>query len=228
MSSPVRAVAFDLDGTLVDSRTAVVEAVATGCAEVLARHGASFRPTHDAITGGMGLPSDEYYARLLPPELQSLAAAVKAAATDHEVSALAEGRGRLYPNVAVALQQLRKRGWKLAAISNAQEPYFRAALEYLELAPLFDHCECYEEMPPTTGPSKQALLTRALEALGTPAGDTAMVGDRGDDIDAGRALGCVTVGLRQGFGTLEELVRAHFVVDTAAEVPALDLFGLID
>lgn len=213
-----QAAIFDVDGTLVDSREAVIEAVATGFREVLTRHG---HPGVEAdaaqLLAGLGLPADEYYLALLPQEYHALAAEVKEASTHHEVAAMADGHGRLFGGVLETLTELRERGTKLACISNAQEPYFRACLRYLGIDPLLEHSECYEELPPPRDAERAAqestkvrLLRRALEALGSDPARTLMVGDRAADVEAARTHGCVGVGMLHGFGSREELSAAKY------------------
>ena len=211
---PMQAAIFDLDGTLVDSRQAVVEAVAQGVADGFEAHGIDdVVPDESAIMDAMGLPPAEYYQRILPTGLHSLAREVQDAATEHEVNALADGHGRLHEGVIETLDELRRRGLKLAIISNAQAPYFRACLRYLELAEQIDHAECHEELPADGPGGKVVLLTRALAALGRTAGACLMVGDRREDVSAGRELGCVSVGLSYGFGSTAELAEADFRLD---------------
>lgn len=212
--SGIRAVAFDLDGTLVDSRTAVVEAVAAGVREVLRRHGVEGgEPATGDIEAAMGLPADAYYRRLLPDNLQHLAREAQDASTRHEVEALRDGRAALHADVLATLQALQSAGKRLAVISNAQTPYFRAALDSLEVAPLLDHSECFEEMPPGEGSSKTRLLARALAALDLPASAVLMVGDRGDDIAAAKHHGCLALGLTYGFGEVSEFDAADAISD---------------
>jgi len=220
----IRAAVFDLDGTLVDSRNAVVEAVAAGVRDVLARHRiAGVLADPDRIRDSMGLPAPHYFRRILPGNLHHLADEVQAAATQHEVEALAGGRGRLFAGVAETLSRLREVAVRRAVISNAQAPYFRAALRHLGLGALMDWAECFEDLPAPTDDPKLVLLTRALERLGVDPEDALMVGDRREDIAAGRAAGCVTVGLTYGFGKSGELDLADHVFDRFESIA--DLVG---
>ncbi len=203
------AMVFDLDGTLVDSRRAIVRAVAQGVHAVLQRRKiANQVPDEHAIMDAMGLPPAEYYRRILPPELAHLAKEVKESATAAEVEVLAKGEGKLYPGISDTLKELRARGVRLAIVSNAQEPYFRACLRYLGLSALVEHTECHEELPAGIEGGKPVLLRRALQALQVQAAKCVMVGDRREDITAGRELGCKTVGLSYGFAQGDELKDA--------------------
>jgi len=176
MSSTLRAVAFDLDGTLVDSSNAVLDAVAAGVRDVTGRHGKALDVSRDVILGALGQPAGDYYRSILPAGLVHLAAEVQEAATALEVAAMQDGRDHLFPRVRETLDALRSRGFRLACISNAQLPYFRAALDHQGLAERFDHSECQEELPRgAKRPFKSTMLRRALVALEVDAADVVMV-----------------------------------------------------
>jgi phosphoglycolate phosphatase len=212
---------FDLDGTLVDSRAGVVHAVAAGVREALTRHGhADFEPQEALIIGALGLPSAEYFRAVLPEELHQLAPEAQACSTEHEVRALAAGEGRLFPEVLETLDLLREQGCRLGVISNAQQGYFRAALEHLGVNERLDYAECYEEMPPPTEMAKVALLRRALAALDADPTRCAMVGDRREDVVAGNQLGCRSIGALYGFGSPEELSVADFSMESFVQLPS--------
>ena len=205
------AVVFDLDGTLVDSRVAVTHAVAAGIREAVEAAGLPVPEIDESVLrAALGKPAPEYFRAILPSTLGHLAERVKETATRHEVEAFASGQGRLFDGVLDALDELRADGVKLAAVSNAQAPYFRAALEHTGLQSRLDHTECHEELPPDAPrPFKLTLLRRALERLDIPADRSLMVGDRAEDLEAGHAAGCGTLAIPFGFGTPEELSIAE-------------------
>jgi len=217
---PPGTIAFDLDGTLVDSRGGIVEAVQAGVVDTLRRHGAdSAAPTETAIVGALGQPANEFFRSLLPQDLQHLAAEAQERSTAHEVDALRGGRVTLFPGTLDALRRLHAQGRSLALISNAQRGYFDAAIESLGLAPLFHFRSCHDDLEARErAHGKRALLGRALHALERPA---VMVGDRRDDFEAAASHGCLSVGLRCGFGAAEEIAAADHVLDSVAQLSAL-------
>lgn len=224
MNRSVRAVAFDLDGTLVDSGQAVLDAVAAGVREVSGRHGAPFDVSRDVLRDALGRPAGEYYRSILPPDLVHLAPEVQIAATTLEVAAMADGGDHLFAAVRETLDTLRERNLRLACISNAQRDYFRAALRYQGLMERFDFTECQEDLPPAARPPfKTIMLQRALVALDVDAAEIVMVGDRAEDIASGLEVGGRTVGVTFGFGAADELARADARIDAFA-----DLAGVID
>jgi len=94
----IAAAIFDLDGTLVNSREAVVDAVAEGVRRVLAGYNiAGIEPDRVAIEDAIGLPPKQYYQRILPENLLHLADQVQASATALEIEALKAGMGNCTP-----------------------------------------------------------------------------------------------------------------------------------
>jgi phosphoglycolate phosphatase-like HAD superfamily hydrolase len=47
-----------------------------------------------------------------------------------------------------------------------------------------------------------------------------VIGDRHDDVEAGRANGALTIGCAYGFGAPGEIAGADAIVRSAAEIPA--------
>ena len=208
---------FDMDGTLLDSSAAVVDAVAAGLRRAYAHHGLpAAAPDHDLINGCMGLPSRLYFERAYPagsvPEAlrAEFALSFGRFTTEEEVAAVARGETRLYDGVAEALAELRRRGHRLLLFSNAGEIYFDAIVRGHGLDRVFA----------TTMSLERACAERVAEdktgmvlALADDPARTVVVGDRKGDVDAGRAAGARTVGCLYGFGSPDELEAADWKVD---------------
>jgi phosphoglycolate phosphatase len=208
---------FDMDGTLLDSSAAVVDAVASGLRRAYAAHGLPVvEPDFDLINGCMGLPSLRYFEQAFPPctvpeEMRAeFALSFGRFTTEEEVAAVARGETRLYDGVAEALAELRARGHRLLLFSNAGEVYFDAIVRGHRLDRFFE----------TTMSLERACAEKVAEdktgmvlALADDPDLTVVVGDRKGDVDAGRAAGARTVGCLYGFGSPEELEAADWKVD---------------
>ena len=219
MPGRARATVFDMDGTLVDSGELAVGSALEGLRAFYARRGlAPALPGAGEILGLVGLPSQEYFARLLPAGLRDAAEELHELITDSEVQWLAAGRGRLMPGARETLAELRAQGWRLALVSNCRRAYFEANLRHLGLGREVELALCLDDAP-----SKAENVRRALAALGAEGG--VMVGDRAADIEAGRAAGLRTVACRYGFGGASELAGADHAIVSLAELPPL-LAGL--
>lgn len=206
-------VVFDMDGTLVRNDRVAVGAALDGLADYFAERGEpAVLPPAETIRALVGLPALEYFAGLLPPERRGDARAVMAHVGRREVDRLASGQGRRLPAAERVLEALRGGGHRIVLVSNCLRPYFDGNLDHVLRRSWFDVAYCLDDHP-----TKTENVTRAVERLGGGAG--VVVGDRGSDLEAGRAAGLRTVGCRYGYGTREELAGADRVVDDLSEVP---------
>ncbi|MFO3796317.1 MAG: HAD family hydrolase [Anaerolineales bacterium] len=123
----------------------------------------------------------------------------------------------IIPGVAEMLQRLSRR-YPLAVISSRDEQSTRQFLDHFNLIPLFQvivtalTCEHTKPYPDPILYAAQAMGVRAEECL--------MIGDTTVDIRAGRAAGAQTVGVLCGFGEESELRRAgaDLILPTTAEL----------
>lgn len=224
MSLPT--ILFDMDGTLLDSRAAVMDAVAEGLAGAYRHHGLPVAAAdRDLIAACMGLPSHEYFAKSFDPGTVPRGLRPEFARTygrltaDAEVAAIRGGRTALYPGAADTLAALAKRH-RLLLFSNAGTIYFRAVIAGHGLEAVFADALCLEEAVAGGVARDKAGMVAAL--VDEPA-RAVVVGDRAGDVEAGRAAGTRTVGCRYGFGAPEELQAADWVIDGLPELLELPL-----
>ena len=212
---------FDMDGTLLDSRAAVVDAVADGLSGAYRLHGLRpAEPDCGLIADCMGLPSAEYFARAydpgtVPADLRAEFALTYGRLTaEAEIAAIDAGRTALYPGAEDTLAALAE-SHRLLLFSNAGEVYFRAVIAGHALERFFADTLCLEEAVARGVAVDKAGMVAALVRDPTRA---VVVGDRAGDIAAGHAAGARTVGCRYGFGTPEELQAADRVIDGLPEL----------
>lgn len=221
---------FDTDGTLIDTRRAVIDAVADGLATTY-RHFELPVPALDRerIALAMGLPSGAFFRTAFAPDTvpaemhDRFASEFELRSTRAEVAALRGGGSQLYPEAEATLAALRERGHVLALFSNATEPYFRTVVQAHRLERWFSRTLSLEYAVRNRLARHKKGMVRHL-ARGFAA--VAVVGDRIHDMEAGRAIGAQTVGCRYGFGDPSELELAHWVIDCLAELPQLPIAAL--
>src|SRR5262249_38059048 len=132
---------------------------------------------------------------------------------------LGEAECEVYPGIPELLDDLAAAGVRLAtATSKGVEPA-RRMLHRFDLAPRF--CGIAAASLDASAHHKIGVVRAALAQLSPydPA-RTALVGDRSFDVDAGRDLGLVTVGVLWGYGSREELTEhgADHVVDSVSDL----------
>jgi phosphoglycolate phosphatase len=205
------AVLFDLDGVLIDSRTAIVRCIEHGLRAV----GAPVPPAA-GLERFIGPPLIDAFAELAGPE--HAAACLAAYRERYVVSSLKETT--LVPGAREAL----------AAIAAAVPVALATSKPHAFAGPLCERLGLAPHLQAITGPEldapdevKAVTVARALEALGLAAGaDAPLVGDRRHDIDAARANGLECVGVLWGIGDEAELraAGADPIVGVPAALPA--------
>jgi phosphoglycolate phosphatase len=192
-----RAVLFDLDGVLLDSRTAIVRCI-----------------QHGLRSEGLAVPEAAELERFIGPPL--IDAFAELAGAERIDACLAAYRERyvwssleetsVVPGAAEALASVASRV-PVAVATTKPRAFAEPLCERLGLAPsLTAVCGPELDAPEEV---KTVTVRRALEALGVPPGaDTPLVGDRSHDVEAARANGIPCVGVLWGIGDEAELRSA--------------------
>jgi phosphoglycolate phosphatase len=196
----IRAVLFDLDGTLVDSTEDLAAAVNH------ARGAVGFGPAPlEAIRRMIGDGMQVLLSRAVPDPAR-VPAAIEAFKPYYEAHLL--DRTRPYAGVEAALAELRAAGVELAVVTNKPERFSRQILEALGLATLFSAViggDSVHGKKPDAGPFAAAL--RELGGRAPGAEDALMVGDGPNDILGARAARIRSCGVSWGIADADE-VRA--------------------
>ena len=126
----------------------------------------------------------------------------------------------LIPGTVQCLEQLAPH-FKLAVVSARGENGTHRFLEQRRLLDFFG-CVAHGQTTPHTKPWPDPILW-AAQQLGVLPEECLMVGDTTVDIRAGRAAGAQTIGVLSGFGDLKELsrVRADHILPSVAVLPGL-------
>ena len=223
MPEPVEricAVAFDLDGTLVDS-TADLAAAANAMLETL-----GFYPLpQPQIESLIGDGVERLVAGALaqsagcPPNPGTVATAMELFRRRY-----AEGlfvHSIVYPGVAEGLRSLEALGIKLCCITNKRSEFTRPLLGAAGLAERFALVLCADR-PEQRKPAPE-LLTAACEHFGVSPRELIYVGDSRVDIAAARAARCPVAVVDYGYG--RELALADgdpdWIIHSIAELVAL-------
>ncbi|MCK6526424.1 HAD-IA family hydrolase [Myxococcota bacterium] len=197
------AVLLDLDGTLIDSRADLAEAVNV----VLAEEDLVPLPL-DRVLGFVGRGARNLLER-------SFAAAGRGAEPLSEravlrwlevYDAICLDRTRPYPGAVEALDAWRDDGLRLGIVTNKPASITARILAGLGLDGRFGVVLGGDSLP-ARKPSGEPVRF-ALETLGVPPGRALMVGDSEVDVLAGRAAGVRTLACTWGIGDGERLLAA--------------------
>lgn len=208
----LRAVLFDLDGVLVDSR----DPIAASINHALHREGLAVAP-REQLHRFIGPPLHETFELLLGERgapLERAAVCVEHYREHYRV--IAPRDTPAFPGVEACLAALAAH-YRLVVATSKPEAFARPILQSLGLDRFF-HAIVGPPLSATHAETKTQTVGRAMKSLGDAASaeEIAMVGDRHFDILAGRTHGLHTIGVRWGIGSDHELhtAGAHELVAT--------------
>jgi pyrophosphatase PpaX len=209
MPTPLRAVLFDLDGTLIDSIALIVDAMEHAFAGFDGP-----RPSAPEWMLGIGTPlwiQLGTYARN-DAELTQLRDKYRAYQMLNHDSYV-----RTYPGVAETLAGLEARGLAMALVTSKLEQLAKRNIEHTGIAkylPVVVGVESTSKHKPDPEP-----VLFALEKLGVSPAEAVFVGDSPFDVGAGNAAGVATIAALWGPFTREQLGVAqpkHWLSDIRA------------
>ncbi|WP_294172850.1 HAD family hydrolase [uncultured Sphingomonas sp.] len=207
----LKAILFDIDGTLVDSNDLHIAA----WDEVFRSAGHQFhrRALHDQVGKG----GDNYVPSLLPD------------ISDQEAERLADEHGRIYkqryiaqarpfPDARDLLLRCREAGYKIVLASSASGEELDHYLKLLDAAQLVDAHTSADDV----GPSKPCpdIFVSALQKAGAEPDEALVVGDTPYDIEAANGAGTKTIAVRSGKFPDEALAGAIAIFDDVAQLLA--------
>lgn len=199
MAKFVKALIFDLDGTLVDSRRDIADGV-----HYVQRLLHFPESSVEEIAGYVGNGVKTLFARALrTDDLDLIDKAVKLFIPHYREHCA--DHTRLYPGVMETMQALRTK--KMAIVSNKPERPSQIIIEKVGLMPYISTViggETAIRKKPHPDP-----IHLALERLDAKASEAAVVGDSANDILAGQAAGVFTIGVRSNIGDPIQLAAAR-------------------
>jgi phosphoglycolate phosphatase len=214
----IRAMAFDLDGTLIDT----APDLAASINDVLRMIG--HRPLPRSIVPrliGAGLSTFVERALELSTGEASLTPAVRAGAEamfrqlySHHLFE----RSTVYPGVRRALSALSAAGMPLCCVTNKESAFALRLLEAADLNRYFQYILC-GDLAENRKPSPNMLLDACRRADLEPE-ELAYVGDSRADIIAARAAGCRAIAVAYGYESPHALEALHpdELIDNLAEL----------
>ena len=189
---------FDLDGTLVDS----LPDLAAAANAALRRLGLPEHPV-EAHRKMIGQGEKTFVRRFLGPEHEHLFHQALTLYLEHYSQHLGDFTS-VYPGVVETLDRLSH--LKMAVLSNKREDLSQQVVQVMGLAGFFNTVrggDCYSVLKPS-GEGLQALI----KELGGEPARTLMVGDKPEDILAGRGAGARTAAVTYGYGEAEAITAS--------------------
>ncbi|HHW40210.1 MAG TPA: HAD-IA family hydrolase [Syntrophomonadaceae bacterium] len=206
----LKAVIFDLDGTIIDS----LPLIKLTFEKVFEDFGIPWG--NGEVLKTVGLPLRDVAASYAPGRVEEFLAAYVKIQNKYQEKLL-----KAYPGAAETLETLQKRGYRLALATSKRRPATIAGLALTGLDRYLEAVVTVEDVPrPKPNPD---TLFKTLELLKMEPAEAVYVGDSWYDILTGKNAGVPTIGVTWGMATREELA-AHtpdFIVDTWEELLSL-------
>lgn len=187
---------FDLDGTLWDSRSTLIEAWNL----VLDKHKLIEKPlVEDDLTKFMGLLLPDILPVLFPQGTPEQFDEILKEIIEHECKTLSVKGGMIYEKVEHTLEELSE-NYDLYIVSNCQDGYIQAFLKFSQFSHFFKDFESAGK----TGKNKQENIRLVLERNQLNPDETIYVGDTQTDYNSATANCLNFVFCNYGFGELDE------------------------
>ena len=217
------ALIFDIDGTLVDSNPAHVEA----WGRAFERHGYKVFP--DRIEVEIGKGGDKLVPDVLGDESEARdGESLRKAQTEEFLQIARSRRLRAFPGVRELFAELRKRGIQTALATSSGEEHLdglskSSGLDLNHLADELVNADDIEESKPAPD-----VVRAAAQKLGLSPAECAIVGDTPYDAESARGAGVAALGVLSG-GNREAVLRTAGARGVWADIAAVraDLDGAL-
>ncbi len=217
MSTGLKLVLFDVDGTLVDSQNTIVAAMHTAFATL-----DQPPPDRAAILSIVGLSLDHAMRRLVPGASDTQVAALVEAYKSGYMAGRTGNRdyAPLYPGAREVLEHLSDQTDILLGVATGKSQRgLRLLFDAHDLHGRFVTRQTADDHPSKPHPS---MVLTAMAETGTEPVDTVMIGDTSFDMDMARAAGATGIGVSWGYHAAGTLGGDHLLAGFD------DLPGLLD
>jgi phosphoglycolate phosphatase len=209
----IKAIIFDLDGTLLDTLTDIKESVNT----VLARHGF---PTHelDAYKYFIGNGIEVLTRKALPADVSDADFKKYFAEVNEEYSRRQTLKTRPYEGIPEMLAEMQKRGLALTILSNKPHEFAVPTVQHFFPDTKFE--VVFGSRPGVERKPAPDAVFEILDILELSRTEVLYVGDTATDMLTAKAAGLRAVGVSWGFRTVDELQKAgaDHIIDRPEEL----------
>jgi pyrophosphatase PpaX len=207
----VRAVLFDLDGTLIDSVELILTSFHHATREVLGE-----QLPDEVVMAGVGIPLIKQMRDFSPEHADELLRVYRA----HNAE-VHDAMVREYPGTEAVLTELRRRGYPMGVVTSKGTPMTLRGLRLFDLERFFEVIVTADDVDlhkPDPYP-----VRHAAELLGVDVERCAYVGDSPHDMLSAMSAGAVSIAALWGAFSAEQVLAPgpDFALSSIEELPAL-------
>lgn len=196
----LKAVLFDLDGTLIDSSEGIIKS-----ARYALSHYGIEEPDTDKLYQFIGPPLSDSFQKLCGFSPEQAKEAVEVYRKRYNRTGIFECS--LYPGAEDCIKRLKQQGYRIGMASSKPELSCRRILEHFEILSLFD--EVVGATFDGTREKKEDVLREVFERWkDLSPGQMCLVGDTVFDAEGASRVGMPCVAVTYGFGNLEQMKEA--------------------
>ncbi len=216
----IKAIAIDLDGTLLDTIPDLCGAVNRTLAE-LGHRTLPIDLVKTFVGKGLGEHMRKSLREVLAREPSDEEKRVAMALYRKHYAANLHNETAIYPHVTDTLEHFRECSLPMAVVTNKWFSYTEQLIRHFGLAKYFDHLVCGDTL--TTNKPDPGMMFYAAGRMNVHPNEMLMVGDSGNDSRAAQAAGAPVVLLTYGYSEGENLLdlQADAIVDTFQDIPPL-------
>lgn len=193
----MKAILFDLDGTLTDSGEGIIN-----CAALALEHYGIPVPSREEMRVFVGPPLHDTFVKFGVPEDQA-AEAIEIYRSRY--IPIGKYENMPYPGIRELLEKLQAQGHRLYVATSKPEGMSVDILEHFDLAKYFTRI-CGASLDSSRS-SKSAVIAYLLEQC-SDVSEAVMVGDTAFDVIGATAHGIPTIGVSWGYGKIEDMEKA--------------------
>lgn len=186
----IKAVLFDLDGTLMDTSEGVLNSVR----ETITILGYPM-PDEETLRSFIGPPIYESFGKTYGIGQEEVHKATELFRSTYKDKHLFEAVP--YDGIFELLDSLKRRGFKIAVATNKRYDYTEKLLRHFDMYDIFDRVEGSDF---ANTMKKPQIIGKCLDELQTAACESIMIGDTCNDGSAANALGLDFIAVTYGFG----------------------------
>jgi len=191
---------FDLDGTLTDSKQGIINSVHAACQKLKINI-----PESGGYHLSIGIPLQEYFRITIGIPEEKIDEAVMHFREYYGRRGVYENR--LYPGIYRLLENLSGASSLFVATSKL-EKYALVVLDHFDIRKFFIGIAGADASGIHAG--KTELVKRIMNLHHVEKGNvTVMIGDKKMDVDAANECGIDSIGIIYGYGSTEEIEKAH-------------------